>query len=179
MKASRLEILFNRWHVLSYPFNDFVQPFNILRQPFNDFIQPFNGLSYRFKILFHRLPFQAICFWTLFNRLILLAIRLNGLGDRLNAWITCLLSIYSPFIFTTFYVVSLIFLCPSLWRNKNISTISIFFDKVTVMCKCGRRSENFPCLQGGEKVAVAQAYQRWVVWTNLYHASRAYSISLN
>ena len=32
--------------------------------------------------------------------------------------------------------------------------------KVTVHCKCGRRSEIFPCLQGGEKVAVAQAYQR-------------------
>ncbi|XP_078378356.1 transcriptional repressor NF-X1-like [Oculina patagonica] len=32
--------------------------------------------------------------------------------------------------------------------------------RVTVKCKCGRRSENFPCLQGGEKVAVAQAYQR-------------------
>lgn len=32
--------------------------------------------------------------------------------------------------------------------------------QVTVKCKCGRRSENFPCLQGGERVAVAQAYQR-------------------
>ena len=32
--------------------------------------------------------------------------------------------------------------------------------RVTVYCKCGRRSENFPCLQGGEKMAVTQAYQR-------------------
>ena len=32
--------------------------------------------------------------------------------------------------------------------------------RVTVNCKCGRRSENFPCLQGGEKMAVSQAYQR-------------------
>ncbi|KAJ7381293.1 Transcriptional repressor NF-X1 [Desmophyllum pertusum] len=32
--------------------------------------------------------------------------------------------------------------------------------RVTVKCKCGRRSDNFPCLQGGEKVAVTQAYQR-------------------
>lgn len=32
--------------------------------------------------------------------------------------------------------------------------------KVTVHCKCGLRSEVFPCLQGGEKVAVTKAYQR-------------------
>ncbi|PFX24867.1 Transcriptional repressor NF-X1 [Stylophora pistillata] len=32
--------------------------------------------------------------------------------------------------------------------------------KVTVKCKCGRRSEKLPCLQGGEKTAVTQAYQR-------------------
>lgn len=32
--------------------------------------------------------------------------------------------------------------------------------RMTVHCKCGQRSENFPCLQGGEKLAVTQAYQR-------------------
>lgn len=32
--------------------------------------------------------------------------------------------------------------------------------KVTVHCKCGNRSEVFPCLQGGDQMAVTKAFQR-------------------
>ena len=42
-------ISINRLNVLSYPFNDFAQPFNALSYPFRDFAQPFNVSTYPFK----------------------------------------------------------------------------------------------------------------------------------
>ena len=107
-------IIFNRLNVISYPLNDFAQPFNILTYPFTDFARPFNVSSYPFKdfaqpfnvvgfpfkILFDRLTFGSNCFWILLERLTLFAFRLNGNRNRLNAGANRLLSVYKPFIFT-------------------------------------------------------------------------------
>ena len=81
------------FHVLTYPFTDFAPRFDVSSYPFKDFAQPFNVVGFPFKILFDRLTFGSNCIWILLEHLVLFAFHLNGSRNRLNTGANRLLSI--------------------------------------------------------------------------------------
>ena len=71
----------------------FVFLFNVSSYPFIDSVQPLNVSSHTVIFFLSCLMVYRIRFWTLLYSLTLWS-------NRLNALITCLLSVYKPFIFS-------------------------------------------------------------------------------
>ena len=87
------------FNAFNHPFMDFAQSFDALSYLFLDLDQQFNDLSFPFMNFSHPFNMSRHHFWTLINRVTILAIRLNGYGDRLNVLPNRLPSVYNPFIF--------------------------------------------------------------------------------